>query len=143
MTITGQSSLPKDDIDQMIRDAEAHADDDRRRKDEAETRNNADSLVYRTEKLIKDEGEKFTGDEKEKVEVALKNLKEMLAGSDVEAIRHATELLMSASQSFAQRLYEEASNSANAGAGASSSSTASDDEVVDAEIVDDQSSAGA
>ncbi len=136
MTITGQSSLPKEDIEKMVRDAEAHADEDRRRKEEAETRNSADTLVYRTEKLIKDEGEKFTGDEKDKVESALKALKEALAGSDVEAIRNATDALVSASQSFAQRLYEQAS--ANDSAGAAGAATASDDEVVDAEIVDDQ-----
>ena len=68
MTITGQSSLAKDDIERMVKDAEAHAEDDRRRKEEAEVRNNADSLVYQTEKLLKDQGEKFQGDEKEKVE---------------------------------------------------------------------------
>ena len=71
MTITGQSSLAKDDIERMVRDAEAHAEDDRRRKEEAEVRNNADTLVYQTEKLLKDQGEKFEGDEKEKVETAL------------------------------------------------------------------------
>ena len=71
MTITGQSSLAKDDIDRMVQDAEAHAEDDRRRKEEAEVRNNADTLVYQTEKLLKDQGEKFEGDEKEKVESAL------------------------------------------------------------------------
>ncbi|HVA99660.1 MAG TPA: Hsp70 family protein, partial [Acidimicrobiales bacterium] len=136
MTITGQSSLPKDDIEKMVRDAEAHADEDRRRKEEAETRNSADTLVYRTEKLIKDEGEKFTGDEKDNVESALKTLKEALAGSDVEAIRNATDALVSASQSFAQRLYEQASSQDNSGA--TGATTASDDEVVDAEIVDDQ-----
>ncbi len=136
MTITGQSSLPKDDIEKMVRDAEAHADEDRRRKEEAETRNSADTLVYRTEKLIKDEGEKFTGDEKDKVESALKALKEALAGSDVETIRSATDALVSASQSFAQRLYEQASS--HDSAGATGSASASDDEVVDAEIVDDQ-----
>lgn len=136
MTITGQSSLPKDDIEKMVRDAEAHAEEDRRRKEEAETRNNADSLVYRTEKLIKDEGDKFTGDEKDKVEAALKTLKEALAGTDVEAIRNATDTLVSASQSFAQRLYEQASSQESAGTTATS--TPSDDEVVDAEIVDDQ-----
>ncbi|HUY06225.1 MAG TPA: molecular chaperone DnaK [Acidimicrobiales bacterium] len=136
MTITGQSSLPKEDIEKMVRDAEAHADEDRRRKEEAETRNSADTLVYRTEKLIKDEGEKFTGDEKDKVESALKTLKEAIAGSDVEAIRTATDALVSASQSFAQRLYEQASSQESAGS--SGASAASDDEVVDAEIVDDQ-----
>jgi molecular chaperone DnaK len=136
MTITGQSSLPKDDIETMIRDAEAHAEEDRRRKEEAETRNNADTLVYRTEKLIKDEGEKFTGDEKDKVESALKTLKEALSGSDVDAIRNATDALVAASQSFAQRLYEQ-SSAQDAGANTTTSAP-SDDEVVDAEIVDDK-----
>ena len=108
MTITGQSSLAKDDIERMVKDAEAHAEDDRKRKEEAEVRNNADSLVYQTEKLLKDQGEKFEGDEKEKVETALSSLKEALAGSDVEAIKTSTETLLTASQSFSQRLYEEA-----------------------------------
>ncbi|HWD25309.1 MAG TPA: Hsp70 family protein, partial [Acidimicrobiales bacterium] len=133
MTITGQSSLPRDDIDRMVRDAEQHADEDRKRREEAEVRNNADSLVYRTEKLVKDEGEKFTGDEKDKVESSLKTLKETLSGTDVDAIRTATEALLTASQSFAQRLYEQASASDAATGGASATN---DDEVVDAEVVD-------
>ena len=139
MTITGQSSLPKEDIERMIRDAEAHAADDRRRKEEAETRNSADSLVHRTEKLLKDEGDKFTGDEKDKVEKALKDLKEALAGSDVSAIRNANEALLTASQAFAQRLYQQAGAAAGASAGSSggSGSAPNDEEVVDAEIVDD------
>ena len=141
MTITGQSSLPKDDIERMVRDAEAHAEDDRRRREEAEIRNNADTLVYRTEKLLRDEGEKFTGDEKEKVESALKEVKDALAGSDVEVLKNATEALVTASQSFAQRLYEQAS--AQDAPSAGSSETPADDEVVDAEIVDEPDSAQA
>jgi molecular chaperone DnaK len=139
MTITGQSSLAKDDIDRMVKDAEAHAEDDRRRKEEAEVRNNADTLVYQTEKLLKDQGEKFQGDEKEKVESALSSLKEALAGTDVEGIKTATETLLTASQGFSQRLYEEASRENATGASASDGGPAeevSDDEVVDAEIVD-------
>jgi molecular chaperone DnaK len=144
MTITGQSSLPKDDIDRMVRDAEAHADEDRRRRDEAEVRNNADTLVYQTDKLLKDQGDKISGPEKEKVEQGLSSLKEALAGSDVEAIRRATESLVTASQEFASRLYEQAGPSAAAGsqpgaAGdeAAGSEQPADDEVVDAEIVDE------
>ena len=87
MTITGQSSLAKDEIDRMVRDAESHAEDDRRRREEAEIRNNADTLVYQTEKLLREQGEKFQGDEKDKVEAALKDLKDALAGSDVEKIK--------------------------------------------------------
>src|SRR5213596_2745108 len=81
MTITGQSSLNKDDIDRMVRDAESHAEDDRRRREEAEVRNNADSLVYQTEKLLKEQGDKISSEEKETVESGLSALKEALAGS--------------------------------------------------------------
>lgn len=136
MTITGQSSLAKDDIERMIKDAESHAEDDRKRKEEAEVRNNADSLVYQTEKLLKDQGEKFEGDEKEKVESALAGLKEALAGSDLEAIKSSTETLLTASQSFSQRLYEEASKESASAPGGEVDDEAGDDEVVDAEIVD-------
>jgi molecular chaperone DnaK len=143
MTITGQSALAKDDIERMVRDAEAHADDDRRRREEAEIRNNADTLVYQTEKLLREQGEKFEGDEKDKVESALKDLKEALSGSDVERIKSSTESLVTASHGFTQRLYEQASAaSAAAGGGSSGEGSAgaggpSEDEVVDAEIVDE------
>jgi molecular chaperone DnaK len=142
MTITGQSALAKDDISQMVRDAEQHAEEDRQRRDEAEVRNTADTLVYQTEKLLREQGEKISGEEKEGVESALKTLKEALAGSDVEAIKTATETLMNVSQSFAQKLYEAAAaeQSATAGAsgdGASATSAPNDDDVVDAEIVDE------
>src|SRR5947209_2873216 len=118
MTITGQSSLGKDDIERMVRDAEAHAEDDRRRREEADVRNQADTLVYQTEKILKDQGESFTGDEKTKVEAALQELKDALAGTDVEAMKRSTEALMTASQEFGKRLYEEAAASqASAGGG--------------------------
>jgi molecular chaperone DnaK len=144
MTITGQSSLPKDDIDRMVRDADAHAAEDRRRREEAEVRNNADTLVYQTDKLLREQGDKISGPEKEKVEQGLSSLKEALAGSDVEAIRGATETLVTASQEFASRLYEQAGPSAAAGGqdggqagGAEGQQQPADDEVVDAEIVDE------
>jgi molecular chaperone DnaK len=140
ITITGQSSLSKDDIDRMVRDAESHADDDRRRKEEAEVRNQADTLVYQTEKLLKEQGDKFTGDEKPTVEARLAELKDALAGTDVEAIKRSTEALVTASQGFAQRLYEQAAQdgSGGAAAGAGAASQPNDDEVVEAEIVDEQ-----
>ena len=147
MTITGQSSLDKDAIEQMVRDAEAHADEDRRRKAEAEVRNNADSLVYQTEKVLREHGDKVSGSEKEAVESALAELKEAVAGgsgeADVERIRKATDALMGASQTFSQRLYESAAAESGAGAtgGGAGSSSASDDDVVDAEIVDEDRSA--
>jgi molecular chaperone DnaK len=146
MTITGQSSLDKKDIEQMVRDAEAHAEEDRRRKEEAEIRNDADSRVYQTEKLLKDQGDKATGPEKDAVETALAALKEKLSGSDLEAIKSATENLNSALQPFAQRLYEQGAQDATAPNGAAAGAdAAADDEVVDAEIVDegdDQDAAG-
>ena len=94
MTITGQSSLAKDDIERMVRDAEAHAEDDRQRREEAEVRNTADTFVYQTEKLLKEQGEKFEGTEKDDVEAALKGVKEALDGSSIEAIKDATEKLV-------------------------------------------------
>ena len=90
MTITGQSSLSKDDINQMVRDAEAHAEDDRRRKEEAEVRNTADSLVYQTDKVLREQGDKVSADEKAAVEGPLSDLKKTLEGNDVGAIKEAT-----------------------------------------------------
>ncbi len=150
MTITGQSSLAKDDIERMVRDAEAHAEDDRRRREEAEVRNTADTLVYQTEKLLREQGDKFEGSEKEDVSNALQGVKDALSGSDIEAIKTATERLMSASQGFSQRLYEQASQSTASGASTAAGGTGTEGstdgssgepaegEVVDAEIVDEQ-----
>jgi len=141
MSITGQSSLSRDDIDRMVRDAEAHAEDDRRRREEADVRNQADTLVYQTEKLIRDNTDKIDAGERSKVETAVGALKDSLAGTDLEAIKRNTEQLMQVSQGFAQRLYEAASQSGGGGAapGGSgpSASAPNDDEVVDAEIVDE------
>ncbi|MDA8263255.1 MAG: molecular chaperone DnaK, partial [Actinomycetota bacterium] len=137
ITITGQSSLSKDDIDRMVKDAEAHAADDKRRREEAEVRNNADTLVYQTDKLLAEQGEKLSGEEREKVDAALTDLRKALAGSDVTEIKSATDALMSASQEFTQRLYEEASKNASTAPGGSATAASGEDEVVDAEIVDE------
>jgi molecular chaperone DnaK len=139
MTITGQSSLSKDSIDQMVRDAEAHAEEDRRRREEAEVRNNADTLVYQTEKLLKEQGDKLGGDEKTAVEDRLTALKEAVSGDDVEAIKNTTEALMTASQTFTQKLYEAASAADREYVdGDGASGQPADDDVVDAELVDDE-----
>jgi molecular chaperone DnaK len=140
MTITGQSSLSKDAIDQMVKDAEAHAEEDRRRKEEADIRNSADTLVYQTEKLLKDQGDKISAEEKANVESKLADLKTAIGGSDLDAIKDGTEALMTASQEFTQKLYQQAAASESAGAagGAGGTSAPDDDEVVDAEIVDDE-----
>jgi molecular chaperone DnaK len=143
ITISGQSTLSKDDIAQMVRDAEAHADEDKARREEAEVRNNADTLVYQTEKVLKEQGEKVSADEKAAVEAPLAELKTAIAGSDVSAIKAATETLMAASQTFSQKLYENAARdqaaSGSSASGQSDSSAAgNDDDIVDAEIVDEK-----
>ncbi|MDE0068012.1 MAG: molecular chaperone DnaK [Acidimicrobiaceae bacterium] len=135
MTITGQSSLDKDAIDQMVKDAELHAEEDRNRKEEAEVRNTADTLVYQTEKLLKDQAEAVSSEEKETIEAKLAEVRSALEGADVEAIKSATEALMTASQEFGQRLYEAAAQAERTSAAAES--TPDDDEVVDAEIIDE------
>ena len=136
MTITGQSSLDKDVIDKMVRDAEEHADEDRRRKEAAEARNNADNLVYQTEKLLADQGDQLTDDEKANVTEKLEALKKALDGEDVDDIRSATKALLTASQEFGQRLYEAAAQ--QAGEPGAADPGFADDDVVDAEIVDEQ-----
>ncbi|NCG38173.1 MAG: molecular chaperone DnaK [Actinobacteria bacterium] len=136
MTITGQSSLDSDAIDQMIKDAEAHAEEDRQRKEEAEIRNTADSLVYQTEKLLKDQAEEVSDDEKATIEAKLADVKTALEGTDLDAIKDSTEALMTASQEFGQRLYEAAAQAERETEAAESAPA--DDEVVDAEIIDDE-----
>ena len=142
MTITGQSSLSKDDINKMVKDAEAHAEEDKKRREEAEVRNNADSLVYQTEKVLREQGDKLTAEDKSAVEGPLADLRSALNGSDTDTIKNATEKLMTASQAFSQKLYEAASRDANA-AGTSASgqqSGTNDSDIVDAEIVDEKDS---
>ena len=141
MTITGQSSLAKDDIAKMVKDAEEHAEEDKARREEAEIRNNADSLVYQTEKVLREQGEKVTEEERTAVEGPMSELKTLLQGSDNAAIKAATEKLMTASQAFSQKLYESAArDTAAAGTSASGQDSAgrNDDDIVDAEIVDEK-----
>ena len=135
MTITGQSSLDKDAINQMIKDAESHAEDDRRRKEEVEVRNAADTLVYQTEKVLNEQGDKLDDADKAEAVSAIAELKEKLAGEDLEALKTGTETLMTASQALSQKLYD-ASAQTDAGA-QSAGGEVNDDEVVDAEIVDE------
>ena len=135
ITISGGSSLSKEEIDRMVKDAEAHAEEDKQRREEAETRNIGDSLVYQTEKFIKDNEEKLSqGDAASKeadVENAMTELKSALAGTDVSAIKSATEKVSSLSQELGASLY--AANSAE-----SSEAPKADDGVEDAEIVEEQ-----
>ena len=138
ISITGQSTLGKDDIEQMVKDAEAHAEEDKRRREEAEVRNNADSLVYQTEKVLRDQGDSVSADDKAAVEGPLADLKAAISGNDTGAIKEATEKLMSASQNFSQKLYEAAARDANAAGTSASGAGSGDDDIVDAEIVDEK-----
>lgn len=138
MTITGQSSLSKDQIDSMVRDAEAHAEEDRVRREEADVRNQADTLLYQSEKLLNEQGDKVTGAEKEALEASVGRLKSAIDGSDLDALRSGLEDLTSTSQAFTQKLYEAtAAEGAGQYDGASGATAADDDEVVDAEVIDD------
>ncbi|MFT7601163.1 MAG: molecular chaperone DnaK [Acidimicrobiales bacterium] len=135
ITITGESKLSKEDIEQMVKDAEAHAEEDSARREEAEVRNGADSLVYQTEKLLREQEENISGEEKTAVEGALAELNSALAGEDLGAIRDGTEKLMMASQAISTKLYEQAA--AEADGAAAGGDVPDDDDVVDAEIVED------
>jgi molecular chaperone DnaK len=151
MTITGGSALPKEDIERMMKDAEAHAEEDKRRRDEAEVRNTGDQLVYQTEKFLADNAEKFAeGDAaatKAEVEDALGELKKALEGTDeaaIPAIKAATEKVATVSQKLGAALYAEQAAAAGGDAGGEAGAPGpegdaggADDDVVDAEIVDE------
>ena len=141
MTISGQSALPKDQIDQMIRDAEAHAEEDRRRKSEADARNNADNLLYQTEKLVKDNDEKISAEHKVQLEEAQGKVRDALNGTDHEVINKAAEDLMRISQEVGQAMYAATASDQSAqgttGGGYGEGGAAGDDDIVDAEVVDE------
>jgi molecular chaperone DnaK len=146
MTVTGGSSLPKDEVDRMRQEAEQYAEEDHRRREAAETRNQGEQLVYQTEKFLKDNEDKVPGDVKTEVETALGELKETLKGEDTTEIRTATEKVAAVSQKLGQALYadaqaQQAAGGAEAGAGAGQAKA--EDDVVDAEIVDDERKDGA
>jgi molecular chaperone DnaK len=140
MTITGGSALSKDEIDRMVSDAEAHADEDRQRREEAETRNQAESLVHQTEKVLSENGDKVPSEVKDKVQGSLDDLKKALEGDDTDAVKSAVEKLATDSQELGQAIYSQQDGgdaTDAAGAADGSSGSAGDDDVVDAEIVDD------
>ncbi|AQW52224.1 molecular chaperone DnaK [Streptomyces violaceusniger] len=143
MTVTGGSALPKDDIDRMMREAEQYAEEDHKRREAAETRNQAEQLVYQTDKFLKDNEDKVPGEVKTEVEEALTELKEKLKGEDTAEIRTATEKVAAVSQKLGQAMYAntqadgaDAAGAAAGDAGAAGQAKA-DDDVVDAEIVDE------
>jgi molecular chaperone DnaK len=131
MTITGGGALSKEEIDRMMADAESHADEDRQRREEAETRNQAESLIFQTEKFLEESGDKVPADAKANVDEPLAELKAAIAGEDIAAIKAAVEKVATASQALGAALY------ANSQDDASETQAAGDDDVVDAEIVDE------
>jgi molecular chaperone DnaK len=138
MTITGGSALPKDDIDRMMREAEQYAEEDKKRRESAEVRNQAEGLVYTTEKFLADNGEKVPDDVKSEVTEAVAEVKKALEADDVDAIKRTSETLGTVSQKMGQAMYADTGAAAGA-AGGSADATADDDNVVDAEIVDEGS----
>jgi molecular chaperone DnaK len=117
ITITASSGLTKDEIEKMRKDAEAHAEDDKKRREEVETRNEADNAVYRSEKFLKDNADKISGDDKSKMEAAINEAKEALKGSDAAAIRSASEKLNEAWQAISAEMYKAAGEKARASRG--------------------------
>jgi len=131
MTITGGGGLSKEEIDRMMKDAEAHADEDRTRREEAEVRNQAESLVFQTEKFLDESGDKVPADAKANVDEPLAALKKALEGDDFEAIKSGVEAVATASQALGAALY------ANTQAEGEADAPAGEDDVVDAEIVEE------
>ncbi len=149
ITITASSGLSKDEIEKMRKDAEAHADEDKAQREEVETRNEADGAVYRTEKMLKDNADKISGDDKSKIEKAVAEVKEALKGSDASAIKSASEKLNEAWQAVSAELYKAAAEKARASKaqGQSEAREAKSEEkkdkkdegpIIDAEVVDEK-----
>jgi molecular chaperone DnaK len=151
MTVTGGSSLPKDEVDRMRQEAEQYADEDHRRREAAEARNQGEQLVYQTEKFLKDNEDKVPADVKTEVEASVEELKAALKGESAEGdntaeIRTATEKVAAVSQKLGQALYADAQAAQAAAGGAEApqgEAKAADDDVVDAEIVDEDRKDGA
>jgi len=137
MTITGGSALPKDDIQQMVEDAEKYAEEDRRRREAVEVRNQADQLVYQTEKTLKDQGEKLDAALKAEVEEALSGLKDALKGDDTDAVRSGMEALAALSQRLAEAIYQATADESGGGSDDDAAQDVEDADIVDAEVVDE------
>ncbi|NCX63840.1 MAG: molecular chaperone DnaK [Actinobacteria bacterium] len=133
MTITGGSSLSEEDIERMVKDAEEHAAEDKKRREEAETRNQAEQMAYSTEKLIKDNDDKLSEEIKTEVQADVDALKTALAGDDIEAVKSAQEKLTTSSQKLGEAIYA-------AQPAEGEQAEASDEDVVDAEVVDEEES---
>ena len=137
MTISGGSALSKDEIDRMMREAEAHADEDKQRREEVEVRNTAESLVYQTEKFLADNADKVPADAKSNVDGPLDELKKAIEDNDIPAMRAATDKVAQASQSLGAAMYAQAQESGSAESGFGGDADGGDEDIVDAEIVDE------
>ena len=151
MTVTGGSALNKDDIANMVKEAEAHAEEDKKRREAVELRNEADNLVFRTEKLLSENGDKIGDDVKKPVEESLAELKTALEGDDHDAVKAAVDKVNTTSAAVGQAMYaaaqaqsasEAAGSDGSTSGGSDGSSAGTDDDVVDAEIVDDDQNTG-
>ena len=142
MTISGGSALSKEDIDRMMRDAEQHAEEDKQRREEAEVRNNAEALVYQTEKFLADNADKVPADAKANVEEPLNELKKAIEANDLPGMRTATDKVAAASQALGAAMYTMSQQEGTAGAAGAADAAAdtAEDDVVDAEIVDEDES---
>ncbi|MDR0627162.1 MAG: molecular chaperone DnaK, partial [Bifidobacteriaceae bacterium] len=147
MTISGGSALPKEEIDRMVKDAEAHAAEDQKRRAEGELRNTAEQLVYQTEALVKDTGDKLPEDLKTEVNEKIEALKKALEGTDIEPVKQAQSDLTASAQKIGQLVYAQQQSADPAGAasgsdsgpagGASAAGSKPDDDIVDAEVIDE------
>ena len=137
MTITGGTKLDDEEIEKMMKDAEAHAEEDKQRRAAAEARNQADSIVYQTEKSMKEHGDKLDESDRKTIEDALAEAKEALSGTDVDAIKRTSESLMTASQKFAEVIYKQAQQQSAEGTPGAPGASDGNDDVVDAEVVDE------
>jgi len=135
ITVTGGSALSKEDIDRMVKDAEAHADEDKARREEAETRNSAETFAYSTEKILADNEDKVPAEVADDVKAAIAEVKTALEGTDADAVKTAHEALVEKAQKIGEAIY--ASQQADAAAGSAPQGDSTEDDVVDAEIVDE------
>ena len=143
MTISGGSALPKEDIDRMVKEAEAHAEEDKKRREDAETRNSAEQQAYSIEKLLKDNKDKLPEDVHSEVSEAVSDLKKALEGNDIEPVKTAQEKLSSVAQKVGEAIYQAdaaSQGAADSPSSAGGSASSDDEDIVDAEIVDDEDS---
>jgi molecular chaperone DnaK len=137
MTISGGSALSKDEIDRMMREAEQHAEDDKKRREEVEVRNSAEALVYQTEKFLADNADKVPADAKANVDGPLAELKAAIEANDLPGMRAATDKVAQASQTLGAAMYATSQEAGDGGHAAQDASATAEDDVIDAEIVDE------